>query len=194
MNHTINICLIPAWEIYNTCLVLNKFDTSTYNTNSRDYIPHITLGMKTLSWEQTQSIYEDIEKLKLKKQTSSTLWYYAREVAPWDLWTGISIEKTDWLHWIQKAVLEISKKYEDQERTPETYAIDEFYEENEIRFFSEEEYLQRDSFHITLWKQDIEAGYNKQNIPETTNFDRLVIGKIWNYGSVREILFEIDLE
>lgn len=194
MNHTINICLIPAWEIYNTCVDLNKFDTSTYNTNSRDYIPHITLGMKTLSWEQIQSLYEEIQKLKLKKQTSSTLWYYAREVAPGDVWTWITIEKTTWLHQVQKAALEVSEKYESQERNKNTYAIDEFYEEKEIGFFPESEYLARDSFHITLWKQDIETEYNNLEIPGKTTFDTLVIGKIWNYGSMREILFEIDLE
>jgi len=194
MNHTINICLIPSWEIYDTCIKLNSFDKSTYNDNSRDFIPHITLGMKTLSWEQVQSLYEDIQKLKLQKQTSSILWYYAKKIAPWDVWTGISIEKTDWLHWLQKVVLELSEKYESQERNKNTYAIDNFYEENEIRFFPESEYLARDSFHITLWKQDIQTEYNKQEIPEQLRFEKLVIWKIWNYGSVREVLFEIDLE
>jgi hypothetical protein len=194
MNHTINICLIPSWDMFDTCKELNSLDTGLYNINSRDYIPHITLGMKTLSWEQIQSLYEEIQKLKLQKQTSSTLWYYGREVAPWDLWTGITIEKTTWLHQVQKAVLEVSEKYESQERNKNTYAIDEFYEEKEINFFKESEYLERDSFHITLWKQDIREEYNKREIPEQVRFEKLIIWKIWNYGSLREILFEIPLK
>lgn len=48
--------------------------------------------------------------------------------------------------------------------------------------------------HITLGKQDIEAEYDKEDMPENITFDRLVIGKIGNYGSVREILFEINLK
>lgn len=194
MNHTINICLIPAWEIYSACMYLNSLDSGNYNKNSRDFIPHATLGMKTLSDTQIESLYADIQNLSLVRQETPIEWYYAREVPHAWLWTGITIEKTPWIYNLQKAVLNISKKYEDQKRTPETYAIDEFYEENEIRFFPEEEYLARKDLHITLWKQDIQAEYDKQEIPKHIIFNRLVIGKIWNYGSVREILFEIDLE
>jgi len=156
MNHTINICLIPSWEIYDTCVKLSNLDSGSYNNNSRDFIPHATLGMKTLSDKQIESLYREIKNLNLQKQESNILWYYAREVPHAGLWN-------------------------------------EFYEENEISFFSEEEYLARDGLHITLWKQDIETEYNNEDMPENITFDRLVIGKIWNYGSVREILFEIPL-
>jgi len=194
MNHTINICLIPSWEIYDTCVKLNTLDSGKYNNNSREFIPHATLGMKTLSEEQIEELYSKINKLALQKQDSNILWYYAREVPHAGLWTGITIEKTSWIRELQKAVLEISKQYQDQERTPESYAIDDFFEENEIRFFPEEEYLARMDLHITLGKQDIEAEYDKEDMPENITFDRLVIGKIGNYGSVREILFEINLK
>ncbi len=193
MNHTINICLIPAPEFYNTCVRLNSLDSGKYNNNSRAYIPHVTLGMKTLNDQQIQKLSIDLKSLNFQKQRTNTLGYYAREVAPWDIWTWIWIEKTDSLQESQKSVLEQSEKYETQKRTPDTYAIDEFYEEEEISFFPESEYLARESLHITLGKLDIQNEYNTLEIPAKVTFDTLVIGKIWNYGSVREILFEINL-
>jgi len=150
--------------------------------------------MKTLSDEQIQKLSIDLKSLNLQKQSTNISGYYAREVAPWDIWTWIWVEKTDSLQLLQKPTLEQSEKYETQKRTPDTYAIDEFYEENEIRFFSEDEYLARKDLHITLGKKDIQNEYNKLEIPENITFDRLIIGKIGNYGSVREILFEIKLK
>jgi len=123
MNHTINICLIPTWEIYDTCVKLSSLDSGKYNDNSRAFIPHATLGMKTLSDEQIESLYSELSKLILQKQESNILWYYAREVPHAGVWTGITIEKTPWIRDLQESVLEISKKYEEQERTQETYAI-----------------------------------------------------------------------
>jgi hypothetical protein len=167
--------------------------TSKYNVNSREFIPHATLGMKTLSDEQIQNMFHELTELNLNKQNTKTIGYYAREVPPSWLWTWINIEKTNELKELQKLVLWVSKKYDSKERSPETYAIDDFYEKNEILFFTEDEYLKRDGLHITLWKQDIQNEYKKTDMPVETEFSKLVVGKIWNYWSVREILFEIPL-
>jgi len=150
--------------------------------------------MKTLSEQQINELSSELEELNLETLKTGLGGYYAAEVAPGDVWTGLSVEKTDSLHNFQKQVLELSKKYESQERTPDTYAIDDFYEEKEIKFFEEDEYLAREGLHITLGKQDIQKQYDAMNLPEKVTFDKLVIGKIGNYGSVREILFEIALK
>ena len=191
-NHTVNICLIPGQPTYDMCRQLNKLDTWKYNRNSRPYIPHITLGMKTLNGEQIESLIQDFKKLTIHKISSKILEYYYKEVSPWSTWSGIYIQKTSELGSVQKKLLEFTRKYTEQTRNRESYAIDDFFEENEISFFSEDEYIARDEFHITLWTQDMKNNPDRL-VGEDIVFDRLVIWKIWNYGSLREILYSKKL-
>ena len=191
-NHTISICLIPSQLTYDMCRQLNKLDTWKYNQNSRPYIPHITLGMKTLSDEQIESLIQDFKKLKIHKISSKILEYYYKEISPGNTWSGIYIQKTSELQSVQKELLEFTRKYTEKPRNKETYAIDSFFEENEISFFEEDDYIARDNFHITLWTQDVRNNTNTK-VAEDVVFEKLVIWKIWNYWSVREILYSKKL-
>lgn len=192
--YALNICLIPSQELYDICLELNKLDTnSRYNENSRPFIPHITLGMKTLNNKQIENIILDFNVLDAVKASSEVLNYYSKEFSPWDIWSWIYIEKNPYLAKLQKDTLEITKKYNSQTRNKSSYAIDEFFEENEIQFFTEDEYIERDELHITLWKTDIQSHIDMSKIPSKTIFDTLVIWHMWNYGSVREILYSKKL-
>ena len=193
-NYAINICLIPERELFWVCKTLNSLDTeSEYNTNSRIFIPHATLVMKYVWEEELREIIEQIQKLKIQKIDTKIEAYYAKYVQADDCWTGIYLEKNPEIIALQDSICSITKKFENRERTRDFYAIDDFFEENQIPLWDEEDFQSKDEIHITLGKTDISKKTDTSLLPKKTVFEKIVVGHMWNYGSVREILFEKDL-
>ena len=193
-NYAINICLIPDIKLSEICNALNILDTdSRYNLNSRTYIPHCTLVMKYISKKDLENIIAEEEKLELQKIETSVWNYYANSFWENDIWTWIYLEKNPSIFSLQQELCEITKKYKNTERTKDYYAIDDFFEEHQIPLWTEEDFLSNKHIHITLGKADMKHKFSAEILPQKCMFEKIVIGHMWNYGSVREILFEKSL-
>jgi len=62
-SYFINIYLLPDDEICNKSLEINSYDKTNYNNNSKKYIPHSTLIMKSLYLEEIEIIKKEISKI-----------------------------------------------------------------------------------------------------------------------------------
>ncbi len=192
--YALNICLIPSKALYDTCLKLNKLDTnSKYNENSRAFIPHATLAIKYVSAEKFKKIQEAIDVLNISKLSVKVLEYYAKQTSATDCWTGIYTEKTPELKALQETICGITKQFENDKRDHSSYAIDNFFEKNQLPLWDEAHFKDKPDLHITLWKTDIQDHIDQISLPAETIFDTLVIWHMWNYGSVREILYSKKL-
>ena len=192
--YAINICIIPSQEMHDICLNLNKLDTdSKYNKNSRPFIPHATLAMKYISAEKLVQIQRAIESLTIAKVDAKVHNPYVRYPIPGDSWVGINIEKNQKIKELQNIICDITQSFKNDERDRESYAIDDFFEENQLTVWNEKDFREKEEFHITLWKTDIKSHIDSTIFPKETVFDTLVIWHMWNYWSVREILYSKKL-
>ena len=193
--YAINICLIPSEKMYSICQKLNSLDTeSWYNKNSRNFIPHATLAMKYVSEEKLEKIKKAFRNIDIFSIETKTLEYYVKNITPSDCWTWIFIEKTPELKKLQEEICKITKTVKNNVRDRNSYAIDDFFEENQIPEWDEDFFLAKEHLHITLWKNDIQDYIHNKDLPKETIFDTLAIWYMWNYGSVREILYKIPLK
>ncbi len=193
-DYAINICLIPDTSTYTVCKDLNALDTkSHYNENSQAFIPHVTIVMKYVSDEDVEKIISEIQALDIKKIGSDLLWYYAKDMPNSSVWTGIKWKKNPEFISLQNKICDITQKYNTVERTRDMYAVDEYFEENQIPLWTEEDFKNKHDIHVTLWKKDIENEVKNIDIPKRVIFEKIAVWHMWNYGSVREILYEKDL-
>ncbi len=189
----INICLIPDETTFEICEQLNKLDTWDYNTNTQKYIPHATLVMKSIDEEGLAFLKTEFEKFSLEKIHCKTLDYYCKDSPVW-LWNGINIEKNSKIQQLQQQIIELTKNIENKPRTKESYVVQERFTEEWVKLKDETFFQNEKKIHITFWKNDIAQTFETSNFPKEVTFTKLVIGQMGNYGSVRKILFEIDLQ
>ncbi len=190
--YAINICLIPDKKTYKICEELNKFDNWDYNKNTLKYIPHATLVMKSIDELDFKLLKEKLAKLSIGKIFCKTLDYYCKNSPVW-LWNGIYIRKSKEIKNLQKQIINITKGIENKELKKESYIVQDFYSENWVELNKEKYFENNDKIHITFWKKDIKKEFEKSNFPKEVVFEKLVIWQMWNYWSVRKILFEIKL-
>lgn len=136
-----------------------------------------------------RKIIEEVQKLEIQKIETNIENYYAKYVQADDCWTGIYLEKNPEIVALQDTLCDITKRFQNRKRTRDFYAIDDFFEEQQIPLWSEEDFQSKDEIHITLGKTDISEKTDTSLLPEKTVFEKIVVGHMGNYGSVREILF-----
>ena len=62
-SYFINIYLLPDEKNYTKFVEINNYDKSNYNNNSKKYIPHSTLIMKSLYLEEIEIIKKEISQI-----------------------------------------------------------------------------------------------------------------------------------
>ncbi len=187
-NLAINICILPSEEVSNFCHDIYNEDTSNYSSEELPFIPHITLYQKALSEESIEFLKDNIGKLDLDT-FEIELWECFFSTLLW-----VTVKRNYNLNQLQKKIIDTVSDLKGWELTKESFLTQKyFFEENILWVEWYSKYLDfKKDLHITLWKDD--QSQLITNSPDNFTFDTLAIWLMWNYLSVREILFKIKIK
>lgn len=183
----INICILPPKEIKELCSKIYKQDKSEYSDEDLEYIPHITLLQKSIDKNDLEKLMEDIKTLKIEKFEIETK-EFLFSMLLW-LW----IKRNEKITNLQKKIIEIWEKYSNLKPSKNSFITQKHFSQESIDWV--ENYLKYLNFdkdlHITLWQENQLEEIKNIKLPKSFIFDSLCIGQMWNYCSVRKILYKI---
>ena len=187
-SYFINIYLLPDDEICNKSLEINSYDKTNYNNNSKKYIPHSTLIMKSLYLEEIEIIKKEISKIDFSWLELNTDKYVC-DVWEWIMWSGVYLKWNKKLNLLKEQIFKITSKFKNKKRDKNAYIIDNYFEKNEIPIILEKDALKNKDLHITFWLTDLREKFKEINFSEKVKFNKICIWIMWNYGSVRKNIY-----